>query len=563
MGFTPQQARIALAATDSGVDVQSALDTLLSNGAAEPETPAPPRRRYDDDDEPPIPMRRRPQPDSRRTSGREEPPSNAQSPNLQEQADRILASATEIGAGLFSKANAFWNQGKERVQRVYEERAASAGASSAGGETRDAPARDGRPRWMQEAVAREEGDWGIEGEQAAPRRKPQQQARPAACPEPPHQREAARATRLEVKTADLFSDEAPAAYISPFRRRPAGNAAPLPAPAAAAPSPAPRASRGPSPPRLVERPAVSASASEIATSTQHKTAGTEKFKLGQFADAETAYTNALNVLPDGHLLRLPLLTNRALARIRTGQHASAAEDCSAALDILGSSFHPAREKKVEDPSTGAGVDLTDSAVKARRRRAEAAEGREKWADARADWEALAGAEWAPQRVRSEAVAGASRCRKMEAAGTGGGPPPSSRPTPSAAGPSDLPRVKPRPKVSAASRPKPVVQQSGEALARVQAANRAAEAEDDQKYALKDSVDARLLAWRGGKETNLRALLASLDAVLWPELGMPKVGMHELVSPGQVKVKYTRTIARLHPDKVRTFVSPLEVTMARC
>jgi sirohydrochlorin ferrochelatase len=97
----------------------------------------------------------------------------------------------------------------------------------------------------------------------------------------------------------------------------------------------------------------------------------------------------------------------------------------------------------------------------------------------------------------------------------------------------------------------VVQQSGEALARVQAATAAAEKEDDARHALKDSVDARLLAWRGGKEANLRALLASLDTVLWDGAGVQKVGMHELVTPAQVKVKYTRAIARLHPDKVRT------------
>ena len=32
MGFTPQQARLALASTDTGLDVQQALETLLSNG---------------------------------------------------------------------------------------------------------------------------------------------------------------------------------------------------------------------------------------------------------------------------------------------------------------------------------------------------------------------------------------------------------------------------------------------------------------------------------------------------------------------------------------------------
>ena len=90
----------------------------------------------------------------------------------------------------------------------------------------------------------------------------------------------------------------------------------------------------------------------------------------------------------------------------------------------------------------------------------------------------------------------------------------------------------------------------EALNRVREANEAAEAEDQEKHALKDSVDARLLAWKGGKEANIRALIASLDTVLWPELGWQKVGMHELVSPSQVKIRYTKAIAKLHPDKVR-------------
>lgn len=87
------------------------------------------------------------------------------------------------------------------------------------------------------------------------------------------------------------------------------------------------------------------------------------------------------------------------------------------------------------------------------------------------------------------------------------------------------------------------------MQKLREANKALEAEDAERLTLKDSVDARLLAWRGGKETNLRALLASLEAVLWPGLGWQKVGMHELVTPAQVKVRYMKAIAKLHPDKV--------------
>jgi hypothetical protein len=73
--------------------------------------------------------------------------------------------------------------------------------------------------------------------------------------------------------------------------------------------------------------------------------------------------------------------------------------------------------------------------------------------------------------------------------------------------------------------------------------------------LKDTIEARINTWKGGKETNLRALLASLDTVLWDEVlaGGLKVGMHELITEKQVKIKYMKVIARLHPDKVSSNV----------
>jgi tetratricopeptide (TPR) repeat protein len=552
MGFTPQQARIALAATDSGVDVQAALDALLAQTV--PDTDAPGdegrqpfadsddedtgRRRYDDDDTPAPAPARRPQAAARQESSTRER-ADAVVPSVQEHADKLLAQASEIGASVFSAANAFWGKGKERVQKAYEERrAAAASVSPAAGAP---PKRDMRPKWMQDAEAaeRDENDWGLEAPTPASRRAdpvddtapPKPRARkPEPAPPPPREERSA--------VVDLFSSDAPAAYVSPNRRRPAPSAAAAPsAPAARAASTSSAASaprRAPTAPALVERKTVSAPTATLATSAQHKDAGTAAFKLGQYAVAADAYTRALDVLPDGHLARVPLLNNRALARIRGGDYSGALEDAGAAVSIIGADFNPAREKKVEDPSAGAGVDLGDALVKGLRRRAEAAEGRERWADARRDWEALAALGWAPAKVRSEAVSGAGRCRKMEApAGD------------------DVPKVKPRPKARAPA-PKRAASPPGEALQRVQAAARAAEAEDDARHALKDGVDARLLAWKSNKETNVRALLGSLDAVLWPELGMPKVGMHELVTEKQVKVKYTRAIARLHPDKVRGY-----------
>ena len=88
-----------------------------------------------------------------------------------------------------------------------------------------------------------------------------------------------------------------------------------------------------------------------------------------------------------------------------------------------------------------------------------------------------------------------------------------------------------------------------AVNRLRAANAAAEKADDEKFALADSIDARVAMWKGGKADNLRALLSSLEIVLWPEAEWKKIGMAELVLPNKVKIQYMKGIAKVHPDKV--------------
>ena len=172
------------------------------------------------------------------------------------------------------------------------------------------------------------------------------------------------------------------------------------------------------------------------------------------------------------------------------------------------------------------VDLRDALVKAWRRRAEASEGREKWEEARKDWESVAGAEWASPNVRGEGVRGIGRCKQMLNSNTD--------------------EIQPAPMPKAHSTKPGPDSANSEALEGLRAATSAAEAEENERYELKDSVDACLTTRKGGKEANIHT---SLDSILWPELGWQKVGMHELVSNAQVKSRYTRAIARLHPDKV--------------
>ncbi|KAL1944085.1 hypothetical protein VTO73DRAFT_3270 [Trametes versicolor] len=591
MGFSIQQARVALAATDTGLDVQAALETLLSNGAGS-SSPAPeqqqearrrPQReaghdRYYESDEEAPPARQaprtapRPSPQAQR-SVRERPPREGDASadsqqKLQEQADKLLAQASEVGINLFNRANAFWKEGKERAQRVYEERVAGAAAA---GPSRQSPGdgarRNGKPKWMQDAedeghvspVVHDSGFKDDDGEISPLPKRPQ--AKQAQAPPRTREQPSAESPASRLKVGNLFSDDPPAVYVSPFRRKgparaPAADAAASSAPATPVQKPSPSPARAPSPVALVQRRTVSASQAAITQSAQKKAAGTEKFKLGQYAEAESLYSAAISALPQSHLLLVPLYNNRALTRIKTGDHGGAIEDSTTVIELIGAAYHPAREEKITRVEDGAGVDLADGLVKAWWRRAEAYEGKEKWDAARQDWESIAGADFAG-KVRTEAVRGIGRCRRMlktdVETGVSTASAPVSRPSVGAAKPRVAPKPKPKPAARGPSPP-------SEAVNRLKEANEAQEAEEQARHDLKDAVEGRLGAWKAGKETNLRALIASLDTVLWPELGWQKVGIHELVSPSQVKIRYTKAIAKVHPDKLNVRNTTVEQRM---
>ena len=545
MGFSIQQARVALASTDTGLDVEAALETLLSNGAASSSPPSfvetvsrPHSPEYDV--QPPRSvvhsmegrLRDRDRPSSALSTQQD------RERNIQEQADKLLAQASEIGLSVFNKASLFWKEGKGRVQKAYEERTAAVSGGQPGG-------RDGRPKWMQDAALRDANNGHDEGwrgldqdggggfsDDVLPSRPSITAANLKREPviDAQYQPQAPRATM-----EDLFSTDEPAAYVSPFRRgKPVSQPTSQPQLPSRVRAPAPSSIRPTPRTNLVPAPS-----SAITRAAQHKTAGSAKFKLGQYADAESAYTAGITCLPPGHLLLVPLFNNRALARLRTGDHAGAVDDAGQVVEIIGEGYHPAREEVVKGEEyvgvKGEGVDLGDGLVKALKRRAEAWEGRERWAEAGKDWETLAGKDWVRPSVKSEAVRGAGRCRRMVV---------------QAQAPAEDLNSKPKLKAKPVPRPTAAASSvSSHALENLRNINDAAEREDQARHELKDVVDAKLVTWKGGKETNIRALLGSLDVVLWPELGLKKVGMADLVSEKQVKVQYTRTIARLHPDKV--------------
>ncbi|KAF7296558.1 UBA/TS-N domain protein [Mycena chlorophos] len=550
MGFTIPQSRAALAQVykDGQWDVQAAIDSLLAStggaeGSSRRPSPAPPSH----------PARRRQQQPEDRERERERtgparqqpsPPERNTTPNT---TNDLLARTTELGFSLFKGAERAWQQGKERVQKAYEEHVATTDEQGPGGSSssssRQHQQQSGRPKWMQqqevsddedakpkgeagESLFRDDEDGGSQraddgwGDAPAPRKQ-----QPATPP-----------------TGDLFGDEAP-------KPRPAQQQRPKPAQQQQRPRPP--VSRqasvpvAPPVPTIPPRAQIPLPPATIRTSRTHATAANEKISLGQYAAASALYTLSIDALPGGHVLLVPLLTKRAEARLKEGDFRGVEEDCVGIEGIAsegGRAFGVEGIVKADADGSVVEVDMGGAVLEAWKRRAEALEGREKWADAGRDWERVAGAAWAGTKDRDEGVRGAGRCRKMM------------EPKPAVAA---APKPKPRPAPAAVAKP------SGpppEAVTKYRAAIEAQEAEDTAKHQLKDVVDGKLLAWKGGKETNIRALLASLDTVLWPELGLQSSGMKDLVTPGQVKIRYVKAIAKLHPDKLNANNSTLEQRM---
>jgi tetratricopeptide (TPR) repeat protein len=622
MGFSLTQARQALASTSTGLDVQIALEMLISEtqsgSSAGPPAPFSSRNgagRYDneqeDDDEAHAfrlqreeeeaaaerhRRRRRQGPSrdgARRNEQQEAEQREAKEQEERDVASRLLERGNAIGVSLFNKAGALWGEGKMQVQKAMEERARAVAAAAAGaGEGGGGVVADGRPRWMQEAAAaseREEQEVGrgkerekisfkdSDGEEeeeatalgvrngagpsSSARRLPMDQSRRQQEDSQP----TASVASVGAKIGSLFSaftaDETPPP--SRQQQQPAQSAQPSftnsrrrPQQPSSSSSSTPRQATPQLPPRpvtpppaalLVRRslPAISPQALSLSLASREK--GNAAFKLGQYPEATAHYTTALSHLPPSHLLTIPLLNNRASSLLKEGERARAIEDTSAVIELVGMGYDPRREVACDWNAFGAGtggkgVDLGEALIKAVGKRAAASEAGERWEEAGKDWERVVqgwGGVSIGGREKAAALDGARRCRKM----VGGG----GESTSAAPARAPLPaRPKPKPKpVALSSEP---LKQSA-ALDALRSTAATAASDDALRLSLKDSVDARLFAWRRGKETNLRALIASLENILPPTFNWVKVGLHELVTEKQVKVRYVKAIGKVHPDKL--------------
>lgn len=565
MGFSPEDAARGLTESGQGLNVQGAISYLLNEAHQKAKEKTQGKASPALDEERSSSRARRPAP----SWVDEDMPRRQENRSPAAGEVDLAKQAAAMGNSFLKSANKFWSAGQKKVQKAVAE-------------LQEGPSDPSQPKWMRSAAADAAGereakrqadatDEAMMLESGGRPGRPSKQAQPSR-PDPRRtvSREQSPAVLGTARSSSMprwqqdpksrlskqvIEEQSSQAYVSPARRKkatPQPPAEPKPfteepdllfsskAPTQTLPSRPTQSSPRPStttsqPPRKTPTPRPAAPTRNIPhldpaalqTSTRHRTDGTSHFKKGDYASAHASYSSSLAAVPATHPLAIVILCNRALTALKTGEPRQAVADADTVIGLIGPSKGEGEHIPLQD-QTGEKRDMKDLYGKALTRKAEALEQMERWADAGVVWQTCVESGFGGPT----AIAGRQRCQKALAP-----KPKPATPKPRAAAPA------PRPSAAL------LAQKDSEAVTRLQAANQAAEAADAEKFALSDQVDARIAAWRDGKRENLRALLASLDAVLWEGSGWKKVGLHELVMANKVKINYMKAIAKTHPDKV--------------
>ncbi|KAK4790021.1 hypothetical protein SAY86_017325 [Trapa natans] len=94
------------------------------------------------------------------------------------------------------------------------------------------------------------------------------------------------------------------------------------------------------------------------------------------------------------------------------------------------------------------------------------------------------------------------------------------------------------------------ERAAKALAEKNQRDLQAQREQAERHRIAESLDVEIKRWAAGKEGNLRALLSTLQYVLWPECGWQPISLTDLITAAAVKKVYRKATLCIHPDKVQ-------------
>ncbi|RCH80292.1 hypothetical protein CU098_002022, partial [Rhizopus stolonifer] len=308
MGFSLQESKFAIEAT-GGQDLQAAIDLLVQN----------------------LETAKRQQP-TRSSAQNTSVPNKQAEDRPHNQTEKIVSQAQELGGFLYKNATSYFKAGREKVTKVVVDWQEQQRAQRLQEQKQNA-----RPKWMtdkdidmtmdSQKVERFADDDDDDDDHE---RQKRQREKAAAAHRMRQQEKARKETLISEDT-----------YVSPSRHRRPNSGRSTPnqqnpshVPSKPAPSPVKPAHPPAKPVNHVRtRPIVNASSDIMTKTNEARELGNAKFKLGQFGDAEAAYTRAIDMLPSGHDHLVLLCNNRAMTRLKIGEYKKCVEDCDTAIDL--------------------------------------------------------------------------------------------------------------------------------------------------------------------------------------------------------------------------------------
>ncbi|KAL7124619.1 hypothetical protein ABFS83_14G061300 [Erythranthe nasuta] len=94
------------------------------------------------------------------------------------------------------------------------------------------------------------------------------------------------------------------------------------------------------------------------------------------------------------------------------------------------------------------------------------------------------------------------------------------------------------------------ERAAKALAEKNQRDLQAQRDQEERNRIGETLDFEIKRWAAGKEGNLRALLSTMQYVLWPECGWQPVSLTDLITGASVKKVYRKATLCIHPDKVQ-------------
>ncbi|EPX71294.1 UBA/TPR/DNAJ domain-containing protein Ucp7 [Schizosaccharomyces octosporus yFS286] len=268
----------------------------------------------------------------------------------------------------------------------------------------------------------------------------------------------------------------------------------------------------------IQREEVDIDSMSLSIIEQGQTEGNDCFHKGDFNQAINIFRKTLSHIPEGHTRSIPLLCNRSLCYMKIGDIRSSLQDSQKALDIIGQG--KGEGEFINEKS------MNEYYVKSMIRKAQVFEQLEKYQSALEVWSDLL----SNGRVTNLYLEGKRRCERAL------GRQPSQANSMNTTSKSTNRKSLELPKTSGR-------------LTEYRDKQKQAEKIDEEKNQLREPVQQLINRWKSGKEGNIRALLSSMDTILWPECRWKPVSLADLVLTKRVKIAYMKAISCVHPDKL--------------